>query len=201
MTNDSITRKIVARLKRLDEEAVFIPKDFLDLGSRAAVDQTLSRLVKKGMIRRLMRGIYDYPRGEPDPMFGMGFPSTLAVVMAVARATGEIIQTTGATTANQLGWSTQVPAREFYLTTGRKRTLRYRSTTIQLRHVSPKHLLVPGTRAGGVVQAFRFMGPDWAHEFIPSARAVLSQKDRAALAREAPHAVDWLRPILQRVTA
>jgi Family of unknown function (DUF6088) len=41
---------------------VCTPKDFLDLGNRAAVDQALSRLVKDGLLRRIGRGLYDFPR-------------------------------------------------------------------------------------------------------------------------------------------
>ena len=37
------------------------PKDFLDLGSREAVDQALLRLVKAGRLRRVGRGLYDMP--------------------------------------------------------------------------------------------------------------------------------------------
>ena len=41
---------------------VCTPKDFLDLGSREAVDQALSRLVRTGRLRRAGRGLYDLPR-------------------------------------------------------------------------------------------------------------------------------------------
>lgn len=41
---------------------VFTPSDFLDVAGRAAVDQALSRLVKGGKLRRLARGLYDFPK-------------------------------------------------------------------------------------------------------------------------------------------
>jgi hypothetical protein len=37
-------------------------RDFLDLGGRPTVDSGLHRLEKRGEIRRVIRGIYDYPR-------------------------------------------------------------------------------------------------------------------------------------------
>ena len=46
-----------------DPEAVWTPNDFADLGSRAAVDKTLQRLVRSGEIRRIDRGLYDRPAG------------------------------------------------------------------------------------------------------------------------------------------
>ena len=53
-------------MKRISENAgerwVCAPRDFLDIGSREAVDQALSRLVKAGKLRRIGRGLYDQPR-------------------------------------------------------------------------------------------------------------------------------------------
>ncbi len=40
----------------------FSQKDFAGLGSRKAVDMALLRLTNKTTIRRVIRGIYDYPR-------------------------------------------------------------------------------------------------------------------------------------------
>ena len=41
---------------------VCTPKDFMDLGSRDAVDQALSHLTKAGRLRRVSHGLYDMPR-------------------------------------------------------------------------------------------------------------------------------------------
>jgi predicted transcriptional regulator of viral defense system len=54
--------QILARIRARARGSVFIPKDFLDLGSRDAADQALSRLAKLGAIQRLGRGLYLYPR-------------------------------------------------------------------------------------------------------------------------------------------
>jgi hypothetical protein len=40
--------------------SVFVPSDFLHLGSRQAIDVVLHRLTRKGIIRRLARGLYDF---------------------------------------------------------------------------------------------------------------------------------------------
>ena len=58
--------KIIRRIHTKQRGWVFTPKHFLDVGSREAIDQTLSRLVKQGKIRRLGRGIYDYPKQHPS---------------------------------------------------------------------------------------------------------------------------------------
>jgi hypothetical protein len=50
---------------RMAEQApfgVWTPTDFLDLGSRNAMDQALSRMAAARDIRRITRGLYDLPR-------------------------------------------------------------------------------------------------------------------------------------------
>ena len=64
-TRQSIDSKVLSRLMSKGAGSVFVPGDFLDLGSRQAIDLVLHRLVKKGIIRRLARGVYDYPERHP----------------------------------------------------------------------------------------------------------------------------------------
>ena len=61
---------------------MFVPGDFLDLGSREAVDLALHRLTRKGTIRRLARGVYDFPKEHP--VLGLLSPSADAVARALA---------------------------------------------------------------------------------------------------------------------
>jgi Aconitase X/Family of unknown function (DUF6088) len=60
--------------------SVFVPGDFLDIGSREAVDLALHRLGRKGTIRRLARGVYDFPKEHP--VLGLLSPSADAVARA-----------------------------------------------------------------------------------------------------------------------
>ena len=89
--------------------AVFVPADFLDLGSRDAIDVALHRLARKGTIRRLARGVYDYPKEHP--VLGVLFPSAETVAKAIAGRDRIRIQPAGAYAANTLGLSMQVPAK------------------------------------------------------------------------------------------
>ena len=40
----------------------FSQRDLAEIGTRDAVDKALQRLLQKGTIRRVIRGLYDYPR-------------------------------------------------------------------------------------------------------------------------------------------
>jgi hypothetical protein len=60
-----LTLKVLKRAKAVGPGSALTPKTFADLGSRAAVDQALSRLSKAGKIRRISRGVYDVPKNHP----------------------------------------------------------------------------------------------------------------------------------------
>ena len=104
-----IAGKIVSRIYGIGMGSVITPKDFLDLASHVTVRQILSRLAKEGKIRRLLRGVYEYPAfskmlntpANPDPD---------AIAKAIARAHGWTIIPSGETALNILGLSTQVTA-------------------------------------------------------------------------------------------
>src|SRR6204780_360746 len=78
----SIDSRILARIHGRGRGSVFVPGDFLDLGSREAVDLALHRLARKGTIRRLARGVYDFPKEHP--VLGLLSPSADAVAHALA---------------------------------------------------------------------------------------------------------------------
>jgi len=103
-----ITSNIEQRIIGKGRGAIFAPADFLDIGSRASVDQALSHLSDQGVIRRLTRGLYDYPK--KSPRFGFLSPSTDDIAKAVARKDGQILQPSPSMAANRLSLSTQVPS-------------------------------------------------------------------------------------------
>lgn len=197
MKGVTVTRQIVQRATAKGRGAVFTPSDFLDLGSRAAVDQALSRIARAGRLRRVARGLYDYPR--IDPQLGPLTPSTDAVAHALARETGSLLQVAGAQAANMLGLSLQVPAQTTYLTDGPPRTVQIGRRVIRLKHASPKNLVAAGTNAGTVVQALRYVGQAAAPTLIAAARAKMSKQDRDRLLRGATYASAWMRPLLRKL--
>lgn len=173
---------------------VFTPQDFLDVAARAAVDQALSRLVKRGKLRRLARGLYDYPKIHPK--LGPLSPAPDDVARALARETGSRAQIAGAHAANVLGLSAQVPAKSLYLTDGPSRRIVLGKRVVDLRHASPKHLIAPGSPAGTVVQALRHVGPVRADDVARVAVGRLSASDKKVLVSSAVQAPAWMRPTL-----
>lgn len=153
-----ITAKIIQRIKAKGRGAIFAPSDLLDLGSRASVDQTLSRLADQGVIRRLTRGLYDYPK--ISARFGMVQPSIDEVARALARKDRHVLLVSQAAAANQFGLSTQVPSKPIYITDGPTRTRTVGTQFIQFRNASRKTLTGAGQTSGAVFQALRYVGKD-----------------------------------------
>lgn len=138
---------------------VFTPRDFLDLGDRAAIDQALSRLSRAGSLRRVARGLYDIPRVNPI-LKRPASPDLGAVVDAVARRDDVTIVPNGMAAANRLGLTNAVSARNDYLTDGSSRTMRVGKSVIRLRHAGRKLMALKDCPAGDVVRALHWLGSD-----------------------------------------
>ena len=139
-----MTDQILEHAGRRPEGAPIVPKALLHLGSRAAVDQALSRLVRRGQLLRAGRGLYVRPvKGR----FGVRAPALEEMLEAVALQRGEVMAPSGAAAANGLGLTTQVPIRSVYLTSGHSRKLTLGSQTIELRHVPRWQLALAGRPA------------------------------------------------------
>ncbi len=190
----SVLNQVLQRAHARGRGSVFTPADFLDLGTRPAVDQALSRLAKDGRLRRLVRGLYDYPKVHAR--LGPLAPAPDAIAKALARESGSRLQVAGAQAANALGLSTQVPARSVYLTDGPSRRVVVGKRVVDMRHASPKHLVAAGSMAGTVVQALRHLGPDSVPAVVDAAAQYLTASDRRMLARRANQAPAWMRPAL-----
>src|SRR5205085_4621334 len=155
-TTQSIDSRILARIHGWGRGSVFVPGDFLDLGSREAVDVALHRLARKGTIRRLARGVYDFPKQHP--VLGPLSPSAETIARALAGRDRTRLQPAGAYAANVLGLSEQVPARAVFLTDGPSRIVKIGPMTIQLRQTTPRNMATAGRLSGLVIQAFRELG-------------------------------------------
>jgi len=196
-TKHSIADKILARLRT--KRGPVPTRDLLDLGSRAAVDQALSRLVRKGAIRRIQRGLYDLPRMSKlldQPVT----PSPDELVRAWAKNNGLKVVPSGARAANALGLSTQVPAKIIYYTNGRTQTLKLGPYTVQLLNRGPKTMDVSGRTASLVLQALRHIGRDGVRpEVVHRLKSTLSPKKKAELKRNLHHAVGWMQPVIKEI--
>lgn len=196
---DSIDAALLARIRSGAKDRVWIPADFLDLGSRAAVDQALSRNCRSGVLRRAGRGLYHVP--VVDPLFGVLGPDTVPFHDAITRRDNSRIFSTGAHAANALGLTDQVPMRPMLLTTGRNRSVSYGKGHLLLRHVSPRFVSTRNPTSALVILALRWIGKRFVDEdIIARLRRNLSPADIAALPADAACAPAWIAGIFRQIS-
>ena len=135
----------------------FSQADFADLGTRSAVDLTFYRREKEGLIRRVIRGVYDYPR-HGEVLRKTVTPDLDQVAHALARKFAWRIQPDGATAQNLLGLSTQVPARVVYLSDGPNRSYSIGNTTLAFEHTALKESGFKLRESRLLVQALKAFG-------------------------------------------
>ena len=194
----SVQDQIRNRLRRRGRGTVFSASDFADVGSRASVDQALSRMARSGLIRRLDRGVYDFPK--TSTRVGLRSPDPDRVAHAAARRMGARLQATGAVAAHALGLSDQVPARPVYYTDGPTRTLKAGNRAVVLRHGGPRALLGAGTISGDVYQALRFIGRDSVDgELVGHLRNRLTDRDKRKLLSDLGAYPIWVQDVMRLV--
>ena len=155
----SIDNKLVSRIYGHQRGWAFSKNDFLDLGSDAAIRKALSRLETKGIVRRVLRGVYDYPRISSLLNETMG--SDLDVLAsAIARKSGWRIQPSENTALNLLGLSTQVPAKSIYLSDGPSKSYELGNRQLIFKKRALRESGFKHKESELVVQALKSLGRD-----------------------------------------
>lgn len=194
----SLAQTVMTHAAALPEGASLSAKALLHLGSRAAVDQTLSRLARSGQLLRAGRGIYVLPvKGK----FGARAPEVAKVVQEWASQRGETVVGSGAAAANALGLTTQVPVRQVFLTSGRSRRLKLGAQTIELRHAPSWQLIYPGQTAGEVIRSLAWVGPSGAEAALSRLKRKLPESDLRAIANARTRLPTWLASQISTVVA
>ena len=194
----TIDSKLRSRIYGHGRGAVFTPNDFLDLGGRDAVDKALSRLTARGVIRRLARGLYEYPREHPE--LGTLSPDLEKVAKALAGKHRIRLQPAGAYAANLLGLSEQVPAKIVFLTDGPSRTVKIGRQEIHLRRTTPRNMAAAGRLSGLLMQAFRSLGQQHiTPQRLTRLKQTLPAKERKQLIKDLPLAPTWMHPFFREL--
>jgi hypothetical protein len=194
-----IADKVLSRIYGSGRGKVFTPKDFLDLGSHASVRQVLARLEKQGTIRRLLRGVYDYPsfsrllqaEASPDPD---------AIARAIARNHGWTILPSGETALNLLGLSRQVPAQWQYLSDGPSRRYKWRGGTLVFTHRTNRETSSLSPRTAILVQGLKALGRARLDDsLIDELKKRFDARDRARAVREAKYSTGWVYEFIRKL--
>lgn len=151
----SVASRVEARLKRLPKGKPLPLQLFSDCGPKGAVRTALSRLVKRGDLANVARGIYARPK--PNEFFGTSLPASEEVAVAIASVTGERLAPHGAEMARRLGLSTQMPVKTAFYTTGRTRRVQVGNSYVQFQHAPERLVAEASTLVGSVLLALHFL--------------------------------------------
>ena len=194
----SLPRMVMEHADKSPEGTLMCPNTLLHLGSRAAVDQALSRLSRGGRLNRVCQGIYVRP---VETRFGTRPPDVEKVIASLAALWGETIVPCGGAAANALGLTTQVPVRSVYLTSGPNRKLKLGGLRIDLRHAPRWQLVAPHRSAGEAVRALAWLGPQEVEESLGVIGQKLSAEDLDELAASRALMPAWVAEPISAMVA
>ncbi len=194
----AVADKIIKRVRGKGRGWAFTPKDFLDLGTRASIDMALTRLVQAGQIRRIGRGLYDYPKLHDK--LGALTPDADSIAQAVATQSGDKLSASGAQSANRLGISTQVPAKASYATSGQTRVKKVAGRTIALKRSRAPILDDASPDANAVLQLLAHIGKaNIDDDLIHRLASQLDDRDLKALRKAQPLMPGWMSDAVLKI--
>lgn len=153
----SVSESLSNRIKHMPKGKPFTRALFAQAGTRASVDKALSRMVLRGLLVRVARGVYMRPKlSEYTGRKVRANP--IQVMEAIARARGETIQVHGAEAVRRFGLSTQMQVVPTYYTSGSSREIRIGNAVVRLQYSSNQRLQHAGTPVGMALTALMYLG-------------------------------------------
>ena len=194
----SIGNTILSRIYGHGRGWVFTPGNFTDIADKKTASVTLTRLAEQGKIRRLSRGLYDYPRTHKK--LGILFPDINVVIQAIVGRDKIRLQPIGAYAANALGLSEQVPSKVIFLTDGQNKKVTIGKMVIEFKHTSTKKIALAGKEAGLVIEALRYMKlRNISKNMIQHLSEKLHPSTKKDLKKNIRLAPDWMTAILKDI--
>ncbi len=178
---------------------VFSPNDFVAITPRSNIRIILHRLTNAGTVRRIMRGLYDYPRKSK---YAEGFlsPDPEQVAQALARKFRWRIHPSGETALNFLGLSTQVPAQYLYQSDGPTRTFKWDGGKLSFKHTRRKDLAELSPKSALVVSALKALGKERIdNKVLGTLRRKISINEKKALLKETRFITGWIYDTLLKI--
>lgn len=155
----SVKDKILSRILGRGRGWAFTPNDFIADFKRWEISNSLEDLTNENKIRRIMRGLYDYPLYS-ELLNKFVAPDMEQVANALARKFAWRIQPSGETALNYLGLSTQVMGSYVYLSDGPSKKYDILGQTLEFKHTNLKEATLQNKTAAIVVQAIKATGEE-----------------------------------------
>ena len=191
--------KLMEMIRQQPEGTAFTAKDFLNLGDYDTVRKALMRLSDDGTIRRVMRGIYDKPYFS-EIVKAYRAPKIDKIAEALARNYQWTIAPSGATAANVLGLSTQIPVHWSYISDGPYRDYEIGQQKLSFSHRNNRSITSISRKTATVIEALKYLGKGQIRdEDIRSLSALLTENEKEDLLAESVRTSQWIHDSILRI--
>lgn len=188
----SIKQQILSRIQARGRGWAFTPNDFISDFKRWEIDNSFEDLTKENKIRKIIRGLYDYPLYS-EILNKAVAPDMEQVANALARKFGWRIQPSGETALNYLGLSTQVMGHYVYLSDGPSKKYDILGQTLEFKHTNLKEAALKNKTASIVVQAIKATGENnITSEFSNKLKEKFSRNEWQKIKKDSVKAPLWV---------
>jgi len=199
MIYTSPIEQIRERIRKSDFGTIFIPSDFSDLTDYPNIKVSLSRLIETGLIRRIIRGVYEYPEYN-DFIEDFVSPNPHKVALAIARNHGWTIVPDGDTALNLLGFSTQVPAEWTYVSDGPYKKYTIDKTVIRFMHTANKDISKLAYKSALLVQAIKSLGKENINgTIIQKMSKLMTDEEKISVLTEGKYMTTWVFGVIKQI--
>jgi len=195
----SVLKQIENILKKRKPGEILFILDFLEVSDYDTVRKSLQRLTEKGLLIRLSKGIYYYPKN--DKLLGLIYPSAEQIGNAIAKRDKARIIPTGVYAMYRLGLTTQVPMNVVYLTDGSARKIQIGKQTIVFKKTSPKNLSAKNQLSNLIIQGLRAIGKEniTQSHILKIKKIIFDSKEMNDLRNDLLHAPVWIQKIVLEI--
>ncbi len=195
----TVSKEIENIVSISNQGKILFVSDFLEYGNYDAIRKTLQRLVAKGKLIRISKGIYYYPK--IDKTLGVLYPTTEDIAKAIAKRDKAKIIPTGAYAQHLLGLSTQIPMNVVFLTDGSARKIKIGNQTILFKKTSPKNLNFESKLSSLIIQSLKSLKENNVNEIVKQklAKIIKQSGEVEKIKKDIKNAPIWIQKIILEI--
>ncbi len=177
----------------------FSSSDLSSIFTRSEADDNLKYLAKIGKIRRINRGLYDYPKYSELLKQELS-PDIDQVARAFARKFNWRIEISGDSALNLLGLSTQIVAKHIYLSDGPNRSYDILGTTLEFKKSALKEIGFKHKESSLIVQALKALGKNHiTPKVIDKIRTQIETKMYNKILKDTQSSTIWIYETIKQI--
>jgi len=201
MGRNLIQAKIKEKIEKAPKMTLYFLEDFSSFGDYASIKEAISRLILKGNLTYIAKGIYMKTYFSPLLEENVS-PNVYEVAKKIARKNKWTITLEGNTALNSLGLSTQVPAGYYYASSGRSRNIKLKvGIIIHFKHVPSREIVGLCNKNAQIVEAIKTIGKNklQTSDYSAIRRLLAMEEERELLLQETRHCRKWVKQEIEKI--